>query len=314
MASSRYVRRTLPRENVVLTVRDREIFGRLLAHRFMRSEHLHPLAFPGRTLRVVQARLAKLWHSGFVDRLFISHVLDGTRRPPSDAATPVYALGAKGLEVLLSADPDLDRPGSRMATQGVAPVTLAHHLIVTDLLASIEAAALAKGIPESVATEHEWRLWNAAGNRQGSTSGLLVPDGAVTFKGPDRPEPETWYVEVVRAGVSGGNDTFLAKMHRYLALRAEGRFQRAFGHDRVRGVLIAAPTPERARNLRALAARLPSGRRFFAFTWYEDGRGDRRVRRFRPETVLELGWTDGAGGVVRIGHSGEREVPPRPSA
>jgi hypothetical protein len=99
-------------------------------------------------------------------------------------------------------------------------------------------------------------------------------------------------------------------MRRYLALRAEGRFLRAFGHGRVRGVLVATPTPERARNLRALCARLPSDRRFFAFTHFEEHLGPRRVPRFRPETVLDLPWTDGAGGVVRIARPAERSAAP----
>ena len=308
MPYSRYRRRALlPRERLVPTARDLEIFRAVHRHRFIRAHHLHPLAFPGRTLRAAQSRLEKLWQHGYLDRYFVPYALDGTRRAPSDAATPVYTLGPKALEVLKAADSDV---GGRMAMREVAPSTLAHHLVVTDLLASIEAACLARGMPENAETEHEWRLWKTAGDRKVPTSGLVVPDGAVTFRGPDRPVPETWYVEVVRADVAGGNDEFLAKMRRYLALRDEGRFLRAFGHVRVRGVFIATPTPERARNLRALCARLPSDHRFFAFTHFEERQGDRRIPRFRPETVLDLGWTDGAGGVVRIGRPGERSASP----
>lgn len=304
MPYSRYRRRLLlPRDRLALTERDLEILRVVHRHRFIRAHHLHPLCFRGRTLRAAQSRLEKLWQHGYLDRHFVPYALDGTRRAPSDAATPVYAIGAKALEVLKAAGSDA---GGRMTMREAAPSTLAHHLVVTDLLASIEAACLARGTPEDAQTEHEWRLWKTAGDRKVPTSGLAVPDGAVTFRGPDRPVPETWYVEVVRADVSGGNDAFLAKMRRYLALRDEGRFLRAFGHVRVRGVFVATPTPERARNLRALCARLPSDRRFFAFTHFEERQGDRRTPRFRPETVLDLGWQDGAGGVVRIGRPGER--------
>jgi hypothetical protein len=311
MPASRYQRRPIPGERLFLTVRDLEILGRVHKHRFMLAEHLHPLCFGGRVLRVAQARLAKLWQHGYLDRHFVPYALDGTRRVPSEAATPVYALGKLGLETLekaVAGSPE-ELGGSARARE-LSPFTLAHHLIVTDLLASIESAALAKGIPDSVATEHEWWLWNKAAERKAPSQGLVVPDGAVTFRGPDRPEPETWYVEIARAGVSGGNETFLAKMRRYLILRSEGRFHRAFGHHRVRGVLIATPTAERARNLRTLAGSLSNGRRFFAFTHFEERHGDHRVKRFRPADVLELGWTDGAGGVVRLGHAGDRETPP----
>lgn len=300
----------MAKDRLVLTVRDLEILGRVYNHRFMLSEHLHLLSFGGCTLRVCQARLAKLWQHAFLDRYFVPFALDGQKRAPSEAATPIYALAKRGLETLeraVAGSPEA--LGGDARNRELSPSTIAHHLVVTDLLASIEAAVLARGHSELVATEHEWWLWKKAADRKASTAGLIVPDGAVTFYGPDRAAPETWYVEVVRAGVAGGNERFLAKMRRYLALRAEGRFQRAFGDGRVRGVLVATPTPERARNLRALASGLPSGRRFFAFTHYEDRQGDRRVKRFRPADVLELAWTDGAGGVVRIGHAGDRGAP-----
>ena len=311
MPYSRYRRRALlPREQLILTERDLAIFLTVHRHRFIRAHHLHPLHFLGRTLRVAQARLEKLWQHGYLDRHFIPYTLDGTRRPPADAATPAYALASSGgLTLGKVGAPDVS-PGDAAAARGESPWTLAHHLVVTDLLASLEAACLARGTPEHVETAHEWRLWKAAGDRKVPTSGLVVPDGAVTFRGPDRPLGETWYLEVVRADVSGGNDAFLDKMRRYLALRAEGRFLRAFGHARVRGVLVATPTEERARNLRALCARLPSDQRFFAFTHFEERHGDRRLPRFRPETVLDLAWTDGGGGVIRIGRPAERAAAP----
>lgn len=309
MPYSRYRRRALlPRERLVLTGRDLEILRIVHRHRFARAHHLYPLAFPGRTLRAAQYRLEKLWQFGYVDRHFVPYALDGTRRAPSDAATPAYALGEKGTEVLRAVAPDAELQGGRIEAPKAAASTLAHHLAVTDLLASVEAAALARGEAEHVRAEHEWRLWKIAGDRKVPTSGLAVPDGALTFSGPDRPAGETWYVEIVRADVSGGNEAFLAKMRRYLALRAEGRFLRAFGHARVRGVLVATPTPERARNLRALCARLPGERRFFAFAHFEERIGERRTPRFRPETVLELAWTDGAGGVIRLGRPAERRA------
>src|SRR5690349_8480911 len=100
MPFSRYVRRPLAAERLVVTARDRKILARIFEHRFMLAEHIHPVAFHGRTLRVAQARLAKLWQHGLLDRHFIPFALDGTRRAPSEAATPAYALSAKGLDVL----------------------------------------------------------------------------------------------------------------------------------------------------------------------------------------------------------------------
>src|SRR5689334_14828057 len=122
MPYSRYRRRLLlPRERLVLTDRDLEIFRGVHRHRFVRAHHLHPLVFPGRTLRVAQARLEKLWQHGYLDRHFVPYALDGTRRAPSEAATPVYALGPKGLEALSAADPGAERLGGRMTTRSVSP-------------------------------------------------------------------------------------------------------------------------------------------------------------------------------------------------
>lgn len=311
MATSRYRRRDVAGERVVVTARDLGILGLVHAHRFMLAEHLHPLAFPGRTLRTCQQRLAKLWQHRYLDRLFLPSAPDGTGR--AEAATPAYALAARGAEALRGSSAEPDGVGGAPRDRGASPSTLAHHLAVTDVLASLEAAALAAGEPESVATEHEWSLWRRASRSPGGTDGLSVPDGAATFRGG--PAEGTWYVEVVRAGVSGGNGTFLAKMRRYLALRAEGRLQAAFGHARLRGVLVAAPTAARAEALRSLAARLPNGRRLFAFAHFEERRGDRRVRRFRPGTVLGIPWTDGAGGAFTLGNPDVRDAPaPDPHA
>ncbi len=307
MPSSRYQRRPLVRERLVFTVRDLEVLNNLHNHRFMQAAHFRWLCFRHCTLRVVQARLAKLWQHGYLDRHFVPFTLDGTKRAPSEAATPVYTLGKRGQAVLMqAAGATASRLDDRARTFEVAPVTLAHHLVVTDLTAAIEGAMLARGTPDQATTEHEFRLWQRAHERVGTTSGLIVPDGAVTFASHDGRAPETWYVEVVKAGIALGNNALRTKMLRYLELRAQGRFEGAFGHARVRGVLIAAPTHERARRLRALAASLPSARRFFAFTHFEDRKGEQRLRRFTPETVLDLAWTDGAGGVVRLGHPGDR--------
>lgn len=307
MPRSRYRRPDTPSGRLVLTVRDVEILRLVHNHRFVQAEHLHPLAFPGRSLRAVQARLQKLWHHGYLDRHFVPYTLDGHRRPTAEAATPAYALGELGVTTLARAvDRDESVLADRVRTSEAAPVTLAHHLVVTDLLASVEAACKAYPSVGTVETEHEHWLWKKLARRGSASTVPIVPDGVITLRGGPRSAPETWYVEIVRAGVSGGNDSLLAKMRRYLALRDAGAFRETYGHPHLRGVLFAAPTEERARRLRALATSLATGRRFFAFTHYEHREADRAVKRFRPETVLGIGWTDGAGGVLRLGNPGER--------
>lgn len=305
MTLSRYRRPARPGGRLALQARDVDVLRAIARHRYAQAEHVHVLFFAGRTLRVAQARLRKLWEHELLDRRFVPYTLDGERQPPSVAATPTYSLTARGAEIV--ADADGARP--HLAGRDNAAATLAHHLAVTDLLVALEAACRRDGRPALVENRHEWELWRQAKAGPLRSERLIVPDGAFTLRHTGRVAPETWYVEIVRASVASGNETFKKKMLRYAELRRAGAFARLFGDRHVRGVLVATPTAERAANLRALTAFVP-GRRFFAFTHFQDRTPPRTAKRFCPDSILDLAWTDGAGDLVRLGTSRDPIPPP----
>lgn len=298
MTLSRYRRPARPGGRLWLQARDVDILRAIARHRYAQAEHVHVLLFAGRTLRVAQARLRKLWEHHLLDRCFVPFSLDGARQPPSVASTPTYSLTARGAQLVAGAD----GTALQHAEHATAASTLAHHLGVTDLLVALEAACRRPNGPELVESRHEWELWRQAKAGPLRSESLIVPDGAFTLRHAGRAAPETWYVELVRASVAGGNETFKKKMLRYAQLHRAGAFQRLFGDRHVRGVLVATPSPERAQNLQSLAVFVP-GRRFFAFTHFEDKNGARATKRFRHDTVLALDWTDGAGEPLRLGTS-----------
>jgi len=298
MTLSRYRRPARPGGRLWLQARDVDILRAIARHRYAQAEHVHVLLFAGRTLRVTQARLRKLWEHELLDRRFVPYTLDGERQPPPVASTPTYSLTARGAEIVAGAD----GAPPHLADRDNAAATLAHHVAVTDLLVALEAACRPEGSPALVETRHEWELWRQAKAGPSQPERLVVPDGAFTLRHPGRAAPETWYVELVRASVASGNETFKKKMLRYAELHRAGAFQRLFGDRHVRGVLVATPSAERARNLQALAVFVP-GRRFFAFTHFEERGAARPTKRFRPDAVLALEWTDGAGEPLRLGTS-----------
>lgn len=305
MTLSRYRRPARPGGRLWLQARDVDILRAIARHRYAQAEHVHALLFVGRTLRVAQARLRKLWEHQLLDRRFVPFTLDGVRQPPSVAATPTYSLTARGAQIAAGAD----GTALRHAEHAASASTLAHHLTVTDLLVALEAACGRESSVELVEARHEWELWRQAKAGPMRSESLIVPDGAFTLLHAGRAAPETWYVEVVRASIAGGNETFKKKMLRYAELHRAGAFARLFGDRHVRGVLVATPGPERARNLQSLAVFVP-GRRFFAFTHFEERGGARPAKRFRPDAVLALEWTDGAGEPLRLGFSRSADIPP----
>src|SRR5438309_10478572 len=148
MPTSRHRRPARPSGRLDLQGRDVDVLRAVSRHRFAQAEHLHDLAFPGRKLRVVQARLRKLWEHGLLDRHFALFSLDGVRKPSGLAATPAYSLGTTGIDILSRAT-GLPRSvfGPGPSENQLAPPTLAHHLVVTDLIASLEVACRASSAP-----------------------------------------------------------------------------------------------------------------------------------------------------------------------
>lgn len=296
--ASRLSRTPVGRERLVITSRDLDILRATDQHRYVRTEHLKQLLFPTTTDRSAQMRLRKLWHHGYLERVYLASVVNGERRPPRGAGVPVFTLAARGRAALHG-----ERSGTESNQETVSPSTIQHELVVTDFMVALQAAIRNRADLWVVETSHAGNLWRKLGGRRLPTipGGRLVPDGAVTLQRVDRTR-ETYYLEVVRAGVRAGNATLWDKLLRYSEANHRGAFRELYGHDRVRAVLIATTSEERTEHLRALAKSLPHGRKLFAFASYEskDAEG-RTVPRFTAASILDLSWRTVDGEVLKIG-------------
>lgn len=284
-----------PRARLHLQPRDVELLRAVLTHQAIRSDHLHTLICPTVSRRVVQGRLKLLFAHGLVQRLFLPIVLDGIRPTAVPGRQPIYTLTTRGARLLseVAALPSEIPP--RWRTELPSPYGLAHHLVVTDFLVALAGACHQRADVELVSATHEAALWRQLREYRRRNHGLtaIVPDGTVTLRAPPQGEPLTFYLEVVRADVRGGNRRLTEKLARYSELLRAGFFRDAYGHRRIRAVLFATTSPIRAENLRRLAEQLPYGRRLFWFGTYQaKGTEGRIERRFDAERILALSWHD----------------------
>jgi len=307
MYPSRYLRPATPRP-MRLEPRDRDILQAVHRHRYLTSDHVQVLAFPGVSRRRAQARLRLLFEHGYLDRFYLPLVLQdvgvSSRRP----SRPLYCLARRGANIVaedlglaVAAIPHTPRQNAR----GYA--TLAHHLVVADFLVAVEAAIVGRGDVEIVAVrrEHELRRDIAAWQRaHGPLGRFVVSDGALTLLYPRTDAEWSFHLEVVRANVPGGNKTLLAKLAKYAELNRERFFERVFGQRIVRAVLVATTSPERAEGLRTRAATLPHGRGLFWFGSFNDtSRQGVPITSFAPSTILTAPWRDANGETHTLIHA-----------
>lgn len=294
--SSRYIRPEHPAP-IVLTSRDREFLHVVYRHRYVTQEHLRDLICPDTSRRRVQTRLRQLWENGYLDRHYVPVLLMADKAASRQSAgRPVYILATKGAKVVaedlgigLKSIPHTPAENAR----GFA--TFEHHLVVTDFLVALEAACKESEDIKVVRIERESDLrrlvaaWHVkTGTRHHP---YLVSDGAVTLTYPLLNRTWTFHLEVVRAGVPGGNQTLYQKMLKYTRLHHSGYFRIVFHHEDLRAVLILTTSEERVERFRELARRLPHGSRMFWFASYTTTySGGVPVTSIGRETVLGVKW------------------------
>ena len=276
-----------------LQPRDAELIAAVLRYRFLKSNHLHHLVAPDVSLRIVQERLRKLTLHGYLKRFYLPVVLDGQHAPPTHRRQPVYGVTACGARLLNESADGTVSPC--LATERPSPMTLLHHLVATDCLISLAVACRERNDVRFENGEHDGILYSKlrAFRQKWRVHNAVIPDGTFTLHYPTPNETLTFYLEVVRADVKGGNRTLLAKMQRYVELHRQNFFRDAYGHPRLRAVLFATTSHARAENLRRLAESLTQGRRLFWFGSYQEKDSDGvPVTRFTPERILSLLWED----------------------
>ena len=275
---SRYVRPAVP-GTLVFQARDHGVIATVARYRSLTSEHIQALVFPGTSIAVVRRRLRLLWSHQLLERVYLPFLLDGGPPPPL-ARRPIYTLGPRGADLL------------EAAVEPVAVSTLAHNLIASDWLAAIVAASGGGGDAELVVAEPEPVLWGKIGSAR-SRGSFIVPDAAATLR--IGAASWTFYLEVVRAGVRGGNPTLVDKLRKYAELHHRRFFREAYGHEQVRAVLVAASSVARAERLRAMAADLSYGQRLFWFGSYASDPDTRSLSVFNHSSVFSPIWTDTIG-------------------
>jgi hypothetical protein len=295
---SRHRRPSNPRPAVVQQ-RDYRVLAAIGRHRLLTGEHVQQLCFSGRSRRAAQRRLRVLWEHGHVDRLQLPLIGGvGIRLTP-----PLYSLTKRGAG-LIPCDIDVV-PASRHAF-----ATVLHDLVATDVLVAAECFTTDS---LSVTTQNDTplrqALTRAQTNRTWRGSGI-VPDGAISLLHRQNSRPttmfprgnnsaSTYYVEVVRAGVRGGNATFANKLAKYVRLHRAGYFKTVFGHEHVRAILILTTSNVRADHLLALAGNLAHGRNLFWFAAYQS-QPARLVRAVTAEQLHQPFWRTVTGEHVAL--------------
>ncbi len=266
-------------------------------HRVMRARHLHDLLFRGATLRACQDRIRRLWEWGYLDRLYLPLVVDGSGRRRPEAGAPTYLLGTRAAPLLEHRHAVIDKSAVKVGT-------LEHRLVVTELLVALQVACRDRADVELLSFSTEAPLWRALQEKRVRRAGAIVPDATITLRYPAMGQHLTFYVEVVRADVRGGNRRLLSKMRRYVELNRQGFFRDTYGHDRLRAIIFATPTMARADNLRRLAGDLGHGRRLFWFGCYAD---------ITVGSALSYSWRDANEDVFTLAQPTHLHAPSTPT-
>ncbi|MBL9005929.1 MAG: replication-relaxation family protein [Myxococcales bacterium] len=296
--------RLQPRDLAILAAADK--------HRFLRSDHVRTLLFPEVSLRVAQVRLQKLHRHGYLKRLYVPFVMDGEHAPPLHRGQPIYRLTRRGVR-LLSERADRSAPSTKEPANA-SVLTLEHHLIVTDVLVALAVACRSGGSLELSDLRHEgvFLAQLRVYRKSARITNAIVPDGGFQLRHTLTGTTETFYLEVVRADVKGGNGRLLHKLRRYVELHRAGFFRAAYGTSDLRAVLFLTTSEVRARHLQSVALKLAHGRRLFWFGAYQEkGRSGHDYPRLSATSILATPWlsADGTSATLTMAH---RETPTAP--
>jgi hypothetical protein len=253
-----------------LTTRDRRVLHSVYRHRFLAAEHVHALHFPGSSQRACQVRLQRMWAGKLLDRLFLPPEVAVKRDRWTER--PLYSLAAHGARIVAGdLNIDINDVPHTAVQNRRGNVRLRHNLAATDVLVAVEAFC-AGTPPWAAATTREHTMAGKLHDARTSgrvALGAVLPDGAVTVTHPGLPVPQTYLIEIVRAGVKAGNATIARRFHRYRAALRSGYFSKTFGFAWVRAIVFLTPTMQRAKHLALLANGVPGGERLFRFGTYE---------------------------------------------
>jgi hypothetical protein len=284
---SRYRRPAEPK-GLWLQPRDVDVLRVLQRFKYLRSDHVHVLLFAGVSFRIAQHRLRKLWEHDLVGRLVIPiAVSDGENAPPH-SQQQIYFLTPAGAALVA------DEVVGKTRLKRLVPMTIAHHLVAVDFLVAVIVASRGTTVATLVEAKHETELWPMTRHYRGVGRKYLVPDALFTLSEGDK--RRTFFIEVVRANVRGGNQTLRKKMNDYLEALPKNIFGELYGIEKLVAVLFLTTSEKRAKNLRAVAGGLGRGKNLFWFGAY--GRKDqygRTVSTLQAENIFTPRWSTADG-------------------
>ena len=247
-----------------LTQRDHQIIRLIHRHRFLRSHQI--IALLGGSAQPLSRRLQWLFHHGYLERPRAQ--LQYYERSGSQPIA--YGLGNKSGSLLQLAPASWGEKN-----RGIGRLYLAHALLVSAVMVSLELACRQRGLrllPEDelnlpVAAPLHWRVKTRDGTRLG-----VIPDRVFALEYVDRNgqmqriyyslEADRGTMPVVRQKLS--QTSFYRKLLAYEATWASKVHQRHLGLSRFR-VLTVTTSAARVKSLLDACSRLQRGHGLFLF-------------------------------------------------
>jgi hypothetical protein len=208
----------------IVQPRDLALLRELAILRVADCEQVRIVAGFGSITRV-NARLLQLVRAGLLRRFFLGS--GGGRKA-------LYALSQKGAHL---ADVPYRGPRRRQDEVLVADYFIAHQLTVNELYCALKY----KPLPVADATFHRWLTFQ----QQLTPSLSLIPDGYVEFRTPVGIVASFLEVDLGHEGLT----IWKQKVKNYLQFALSGDFQRLFGQERFR-VLVLVNSDRRLETIR----------------------------------------------------------------
>ena len=271
-----------------LTERDHEILRLIHRHRFLRSQQI--VALIGGSAQQLSRRLQRLFHHGYLERPRAQ--LQYYERHGSQSI--IYGLGNKSGSLL-----QLDPAEWGEKNRAIGRMYLAHALLVSDVMVSLELAGRRHGVRLlhedelnlPVEVPLQWRVKLRNGTKLG-----VVPDRVFALEYMDQNgqlqriyyflEADRGTMPVVRKNLS--QTSFYRKLLAYEATWANKIHQRHLGILRFR-VLTVTTSAARVQSMLDACARLQRGHGLFLFA----------DESLLQKDLLSAVWLCGKGGVFQ---------------
>jgi hypothetical protein len=231
-------------ERMIVQPRDREFLRELAILRVADREQVRLVAGFGSITRV-NTRLLKLTRAGLLRRFFLGS--GGGRKA-------LYALSEKGAHLV---DAPVRGPRRPQGAMLVADLFVEHQLAVNSIYCAIRFGKS----PEQGSRFHRWMAFH----EPVVPELRLIPDGYVEFMTPTGIAAAFLEMDLGTEGLT----IWKEKARKYLELALSGAFERTFGQDRFR-ILVVAYSGRRLDSIRKTVAAVTE--KVFRFATFENAR------------------------------------------